>query len=64
MQREKLFPTAHPMGQRLSEWEQRRRWALPLFQTRTCAGCGEATTFQLEDAVGDWYVCLNCGRYA
>ena len=34
------------------------------YQTRTCARCGRATTFVLEDAAGGWYSCIECGRYA
>ncbi len=36
---------------------------LPAFQTRTCAHCGNLTTFVLQDLAG-WYACLACGRYA
>ena len=36
---------------------------LPAFQTRTCAHCGDLTTFALQDRAG-WYACLSCGRYA
>jgi hypothetical protein len=43
----------------------RRSWLeLPRYQTRTCVRCGRHTLFMLEDAVGDWYVCLKCGAYA
>ena len=36
---------------------------LRAIQTRTCAHCGELTTFVLQDPAG-WYACLSCGRYA
>jgi PHP family Zn ribbon phosphoesterase len=42
-----------------------RGWAdLPRYQTRTCVHCGRHTAFVLEDAIGDWYRCLQCGAYA
>jgi hypothetical protein len=40
------------------------RSALPPYQTRTCARCGRRTTFVLDDPVGGWYACIDCGRYA
>jgi hypothetical protein len=43
---------------------QRQRATLAPSQIRTCARCGRNTTFVLEDAVGGWYVCIECGRYA
>jgi hypothetical protein len=43
----------------------RRRWTeLPRYQARTCVRCGRHTVFALEDPVGDWYRCLECGAYA
>jgi hypothetical protein len=42
----------------------RQRDDLPTYQTRSCAHCGLTTTFALDDPVGGWYVCLECGRYA
>ena len=41
-----------------------RSTALAARQTRTCARCGRHTTFVLEDAVGGWYACAECGRLA
>jgi hypothetical protein len=40
------------------------RSPLAPFQTRTCTRCGRHTTFVLDDPVGGWYVCVECGRYA
>jgi hypothetical protein len=43
---------------------QQRHASLAPYQIRTCARCGHNTTFVLEDAVGGWYFCIECGRYA
>jgi PHP family Zn ribbon phosphoesterase len=40
------------------------RTALAPYQLRICVRCGRNTTFVLEDAVGGWYSCIECGRYA
>jgi PHP family Zn ribbon phosphoesterase len=45
-------------------WLSHLRSTLPRYQTRMCARCGTNTTFVLEDAVGDWYSCVECGRSA
>jgi len=45
-------------------WISHLRSTLPRYQTRMCARCGTNTTFVLEDAVGDWYSCVECGRSA
>lgn len=34
------------------------------FETRTCRRCERETMFVREDAVGSWYSCIECGRYA
>jgi PHP family Zn ribbon phosphoesterase len=40
------------------------RTALAPYQLRICVRCGHSTTFVLEDAVGGWYSCIECGHYA
>jgi hypothetical protein len=32
--------------------------------TGMCARCGHSTTFVLEDPVGGWYMCVECGHFA
>ena len=64
----KVWERRAPMmarGPRSNPRTIRRRWTeLPRYQERTCVRCGRHTVFLLEDAVGDWYRCLQCGAYA
>ena len=60
-------PHSLDRGQRSSVsavWLSHLRSSLPRYQTRMCARCGANTTFILEDAAGDWYSCVECGRSA
>ena len=57
------FPTAFEGLRTQTERLFRQGSDLPAFQARTCAHCGELTTFALQDRAG-WYACLACGRYA
>jgi transposase len=41
-----------------------QRTTVPPYQTRMCARCGHSTTFVLEDPVGGWYMCVECGHFA
>jgi transposase len=41
-----------------------QRTTVPPYQTRMCARCGYSTTFVLEDPVGGWYMCVECGHFA
>jgi len=41
-----------------------QRTELAPYRVRICTRCGHETTFVLEDAVGGWYSCVECGHYA
>jgi ribosomal protein S27AE len=58
-----LFPPAVEGLRARTERLVRQGSDLPAFQTRTCAHCGQLTTFALHDRAGS-YACLACGRYA
>jgi ribosomal protein S27AE len=39
-------------------------WEMLHAQQRTCTRCGASTLFYPSDAMGDWFRCGRCGRFA